>query len=137
MCLMLTVIAHASDRDKFETVSRRTGGLTLNVEHLPRWPWARDRPVRATISENGTCSCSLLSDDADWNAEVWRLRPEILERLASTLEQLVAEVTEGFRIEALWVGESPLQTVQVSADRLVELTRTNQFGTRTRYEVAS
>jgi hypothetical protein len=139
MCLILTVTAPASDREKFETVSRQPNadGLRVEVEHLSRWPWARERPVRAVVSEAGGCACSLLSDDADWNAEVWAFRDDVLDRLAATLQHLAASVKRGVTVEALWIGDNVKETRSVSAADLVELARKNRLGTRTRYEVAS
>jgi len=139
MCLIITVTTRANNREAIESVSRRLGndGLTIKVEHVPRWPWARERPVRFTISEDGTCSCSLLGDDADWNAEVWAFRPEVLNRFALTVEGLTDTVQDGVTLEALWVGEMPLQTMTISPGGLAELIRTNRLGTRTRYEVVS
>jgi len=139
MCLIVTVTASASDRRKFEAASRQLGadGLRVDVEHLSRWPWAREQPVRAVISEAGGCACSLLSDDADWNAEVWAFRHDVLARLAATLQSLAGSVTDGATVEALWIGDNVKETRSVSTADLVELARTNRLGTRTRYEVLS
>lgn len=139
MCMILTVSAPAKDREKIEAVSRQLGadGLRVDVEHLSRWPWARERPVRAVISEAGGCACSLLSDDADWNAEVWAFRHDVLDTLAATLQSLAASVTDGVTVEALWIGDTVNETRSVSTADLVELARTNRLGTHTRYEVVS
>src|SRR5688572_6056180 len=138
MCFMITVTVPASEREKFEMVSRQPSADTLHIEvdHLSRWPWARERTVRAFISEDGRCACSLLSDDADWNAEVWALRDDVLDRLATTLQRLAAAVSGGVIVEALW-RDNVKETRSVSAADLVELARTNRLGTRARYEVAS
>jgi hypothetical protein len=139
MCLIITVSAAASDRQKLETVSRQLTAdcLRVEVEHLSRWPWARERPVRAVLSETGGCACSLLSDDADWNAEDWAFRDDVLDRLAGTLHRLVASVKDGVTVEALWIGDNVKETRSISAVDLVELARTNRLGTHTRYEVVS
>lgn len=42
-------------------------GLRVDVGHPSRWLWVKDKAARATISEEGGCACSLLSDDADWD----------------------------------------------------------------------
>ena len=105
------------------------------MEHPLRWPWAR-QTARAVISEAGGCACSLLSDQADWNAETWAMRPEILERLASTLQVLVEEGPPNLSVQALWFGETPGETVRVTAARLVALARASGLGTRTRYELS-
>lgn len=139
MCFMVTVTAPASEREKFEMVSRQPSvdTLRIEVEHLSRWPWARERPVRAVISEDGCCACSLLSDDADWNADVWALRDDVLDRFSTTLQRLAAAVSGGVTVEALWIGDNVKETRSVSAADLVDLARTNRLGTRTRYDVVS
>ena len=137
MCLIFTVTARPSDRENIERVSRQAApdGLRIEVEHMPRWPWAREQPLRAFISEERGCACSLLSDDADWNAEVWAMRREVLERLAVTIERLVDAAPDGLIVEALWIGDVPERTIAVTAAEFGELARTSRLGTHTRYEI--
>ena len=138
MCLILTVAAPASERQKLEDAARKAAvaGLQVEVEHPPRWPWARQAPARAVISGEGGCACSLLGDDADWNAEAWAMRPEILEQLALTLQILADEGPPNLSVEALWAGEAPSETARVTPSELAELARSSRLGTRTRYELA-
>src|SRR3954469_20940808 len=93
MCLMLIGTADPEERDRLEQAAREASalGLKVTVEHPPKSPWAREAAARATISERGGCACSLLSDDADWNAKFWAMRPEVLNRLAQTFQSLVEE----------------------------------------------
>lgn len=137
MCLTLMVSAAAQDRELLERAARKATatGLNVNLQHPPRWPWARQVPVRSTISENGGCACSLLSDDADWNADCWAMRPEILDRLAETIRVLVEEGPARVTFEALWIGDAPQQTTNTTAAELVALARSSRLGTKTRYEV--
>jgi len=90
MCLILVATSPASGRAQLEAAALEavSTGLRIDVDHPSRWFWARRSPVRATISEQGGCACSLLGDDADWGAATWAMRPEVLERLAKTLEIL-------------------------------------------------
>jgi hypothetical protein len=137
MCLMLVASTEAPAREKLADAARKASATALRVEmeHAPRWPWARETPARATISEEGGCACSLLSDDADWNADAWVMRPEILEQLARTLEILSDEGPPNLFVEALWLGEAPSVTTSVTRSELVELARSSRLGTRTRYEL--
>jgi hypothetical protein len=137
MCLMLIATAKAAEREKLEQAARQASasGLRIEREHLPRWPWAGERPARATISEKDGCACSLLSDDADWHADFWAMRPEILERLATTLQVLIDEGPTHLTFEALWNGESALETVRVTEAELVQLARTSRLGTRSTYKL--
>ena len=138
MCLMLVATTEAPAREKLADAARKASaaGLRVEMEHPPRWPWARQTPARAVISEDGGCACSLLSDDADWNADAWAMRPEILEQLARTLRILADEGPPNLSVEALWVGEAPSETASVTPSELVELARSSRLGTRTRYELA-
>src|SRR5690349_8952275 len=116
MCLMLVATAEASQREQLTGAAGKASATALRVEmeHPPRWPWARETPARATISEEGGCACSLLSDDADWNADAWSMRPEILEQLARTLQILTDEGPPELSVEALWLGEAASETVRVT-----------------------
>ena len=138
MCLMLIATAKAAEREKLEQAARQAAasGLRIEMEHPHRWSWARGTAARATISEEGGCACSLLTDDADWNADAWAMRPEILERLARTLQILADEGPSSLCVEALWIGETPNQTARVTASELATLARSSRLGTRTKYEIA-
>jgi len=91
VCLSIWVESAAPDRDILITAANSASqfGLQVDVAHVSRWPWARTGPVRATVTEDGGCACGMLSDDADWNAETWAMRPEIIEPLAQTLAELL------------------------------------------------
>ena len=137
MCLILTVAAPSGEREELAEAASKAAaaGLRVEMEHSPRWPWARQSPARAVISEQGGCACSLLSDDADWNADAWAMRPEILEQLARTLQILADEGPPNLSVEALWVGEAPSETARVTPSELADLARSSRLGTRTRYEL--
>jgi hypothetical protein len=139
MCLFLEAISSAADRAILEVAAceASSAGLRVVVGHPSRWPWAKDRPVRATISEEGGCACSLLSDDADWDAETWSMRPEILTRLASTLEILAMRGPKDLVVEALWAGDVPKDTVSVTPSELGKIAKSSHLGTRTRYTVVA
>lgn len=139
MCLVIWVKTDAADRDTLAAAARKASAAGLRVEMESRswWPWARRAPALATITEDGGCACGLLSDDADWNADTWLMRPEILEPLARTLQILADEGPATLFLEALWAGDAPLETARVTVTELVMLARSSRLGTRTRYEVSS
>jgi hypothetical protein len=93
--------------------------------------------VRGTISEEGGCGCSLLSDDADWNATFWAMRPEVLDQLAQTPPILVDEGPRHLTIEDLWIGDTPRETVKLTSAEFIRLVQASPLGTRTRYELAA
>jgi hypothetical protein len=74
-------------------------------------------------------ACSLLGDDADWDAETWAMRPETLERLARTLAILSTRRPKSLFVAALWVGNVARETVSVTPEELVQLARSSNLGT--------
>jgi len=135
MCLFLEAISPSGDRASLQAaaITASSVGLRVDVGHASSSPWAKSKPVRATVSEEGGCACSLLSDEADWNTETWTMRPDVLDRLAATLELLASRGPKDLVVEALWVGDTPNNTVLVTPTQLAEVARSNRLGTRTRY----
>jgi hypothetical protein len=135
MCLKLTIRVPAADRPGLEAAMLQVspGYLRVDLAHLPRWSWARHHDAEAVVSEQGGCACSLLTEEADWGAEAWAVRPEVLEPLARTLSTLAERGPEGMTVEALWVGEKPGREQKVTARELAALVRASQLGTHTRY----
>jgi hypothetical protein len=112
----------------------REHGLSIEVEtgFLPRHP---EGSVCAHVSDGGGCACSLLSDDADWGAEFWAMRPEILERLADTLRKLASKLSRPVYVEVLWEGEQPKSDLVVTPDELSVLARQSRLSRNSRYVV--
>lgn len=64
------------------------------------------------------------------------MRPEILHRLATTLEILASEGPSELAIQALWVGDEPKKMVAVTPRELAQVARLGKLETRTTYVVA-
>jgi hypothetical protein len=77
----------------------------------------------------------LLSDEADWSAESWSLRTEVLERVATALEIVASQGPRGVVIAVSWAGEMATRTVRITPAELAALVRANGLGTRVRYVV--
>ena len=77
----------------------------------------------------------MLSDDADWNADTWAMRPEIVEPLARTLECLLESGPRRLIIEALWVGDQAIDECHIEPSELGRIVRTTGLGTKRRYIV--
>lgn len=92
--------------------------------------------LRLGISEEGGCACSMLTDEADWNAAFWDIQPEMLPHLADVLSFIAERVVGSFAFEDLWVGEKPKETVEVSPDDLKDAVLKNRIGTKVRYVVS-
>jgi hypothetical protein len=92
--------------------------------------------ARFNISETGEgCACSMLTDDADWNAEFWDLQSALLPHTANLLSLLNERVPNGFIFEALWADDRPTETLTVSFDELRNLVLKNQIKTKAKYVV--
>jgi hypothetical protein len=135
MCLLLRVRVPASGRSNLKAAMRKVAPADMCVWFSPllRWPWARGRDAELRVSERGGCACSLLSNDADWDAATWSMKPELLERLARTLFTLAEHGPDGMMVEALWQGEKPEREEKVTARGLADLARNSRLGTHTRY----
>src|SRR5688572_12017734 len=95
MCLQVFALPAVANKVSAERLSTVSG---LRVEK---------RNGELHISVDGGCSCSLMSDNADWNAPVWALEPQVLDGLARVL-RLLAEEAGGFAFQALWIGDEPM-----------------------------
>ena len=92
--------------------------------------------ARFNISEAGEgCACSMLTDNADWNDEFWDLQPAVLPHTANLLCLINERVPNGFIFEALWAGDAPSETLQVSFAELQSLVLKNQIKTKAKYVV--
>lgn len=89
------------------------------------------------ICPDGSCACSLLTDQADWGADTWDMDPDLLPKLAVTIEELSRHATLPMTVEALWVGDEPLKRVQLTLNAFLDIVRTGRLGTRTAYDVVS
>jgi hypothetical protein len=93
---------------------------------------------RLSISEKGEgCACSMLTDEADWNAQTWDIRKEVLPDLALALLFISERALNGYKIEAIWAGDKPEKDIEVSLNELLEIVQKNQIGTKARYIVAA
>ncbi len=136
MCLELTLHLPAlfpADADALESACTGPDRLAVRVRK-PRL-FNRSATVTALVGEDGTCACSLLADDAEWDAPTWRMRPEVLPRLKATLACVTEHAPEGFTLDVLWAGERVSEEVRVSPDELCALARSGQLAQRTRYRV--
>ena len=93
---------------------------------------------RLSISEKGEgCACSMLTDEADWNAPTWDIRREVLPDLALALLFISELASNGFNFEAIWAGDKPEKNIEVSLDAILEIVQKNQIGTKARYIVGA
>jgi hypothetical protein len=76
-----------------------------------------------------------LTDDADWNAEYWDFDAEFLQAYSKKLERMFSLSANGIEFQALWVGDKPTKTLNLSLEEFLETVRNNKIGTKTKYIV--
>ena len=108
---------------------------TLRVEVWPAKKWLKKTPLHLSITEEGGCACSLLSESADWNLETYDLRPEILPLLINTFKKLSEILQDEMTIESLWAGDKIENEVEVPLNDFLEVVRNNRVGGKTRYKI--
>ena len=116
MCLELVAIPAHPGRVSAKALSE-VSGLTVTKSNRPvtnAFHFARGRG----------CSCSLLTDEADWAKPTWTLDPQVLEGLARAVELLAARA-DGLTFQALWIGDTPETTDRVPLKQLLRDIRGN------------
>ena len=82
------------------------------------------------------CACSLLADDADWNAPAWSFRPEVLPKIANVVRTLLSRARGQVVFEALWIGDDVSRTETVTSQQLLSTIEADRVATKTRYVIA-
>ena len=135
MCLIMTVRLSERDAGRARDIAASTNSPD-SIEVAAAHRLFRRATRDLNICEHGQgCACSMLHDDADWDAPAWRMRPEVLPRLASTLAKIREHSSEPFTFQALWVGDEVYHERHVSVAELRDIIESDQIGTDTRYTV--
>ncbi len=136
--MRLSIIVEIDDLSKetaqpiIEAVNSTTN---LRVELGPCKRWFRKITPALFVTEDGGCACSMLTDDAGWDAPAWDMRPELLEPLANTVKALYSQVPDGFRMLALWAGDKPQEEIDISLGDFCERIKQSGLGTKTQYRI--
>jgi hypothetical protein len=134
MCLIMTVRLAERDVPRARDIAAATTSADIEVGALRRF--FRRTTGELNICEPGQgCACSMLHEDADWDASAWLMRPEVLPRLASTLANVREHSSEPFTFETLWVGDDVYYERRMSLDELRAIVESGQIGNHTRYTV--
>jgi hypothetical protein len=133
MCLSLKVKLSEEDAPRSKEIAKlatEIAGVDIGPEHS----LFRKRSSVLNISESGKgCACSLLTDDADWDAETWDMHQSSLPKIAQGLRKLRENTKVGFVFEALWQGEKPTEEKKISIGELANIVESGKIGTKTRY----
>ena len=135
MCLIMTVRLSEPDvPSAADIAAAATSADTIEVAAGRRF--FRRITGELKICEPGQgCACSMLHEDADWDSAAWRMRPEVLQRLASTLAKIRERISQPFTFETLWVGDDVYYERQVAFEDLRGIIESGQIATHTRYTV--
>ena len=134
MCLTVTIRALGLDRTEADQVAASFTNRDLLRVEVGQSKGLQEDPV-LLLSEEGGCACSLLADDADWDAETWSMEEHAARRLAGTLEELGRTLKGTVVVEALWNGDGPEEVADLSWPELVSLARRSRLSTATSYSV--
>ena len=138
MCLCVTVELVGLDREAVvsavDTASQTADVLQVDV--TPKRLFGPKTPY-LFVTEGGGCACSLLRDDADWEAPTWAMEAHLLRRLAATITALGQSADAPLVFEALWLGDEAEETVELGLEELASLAAASRLGTRTRYVVSA
>jgi hypothetical protein len=126
MCLELYAVPAVGGRVSADRLERVSG---LRVRK-------RRHPAEGALhfSRDGGCSCSLMTDDADWNASEWALEPSILTGLAAAI-RLIYDEAGGFTLQAVWLGDQPNARERVALREVLKDVRGNRVKNRFVYLV--
>ena len=121
MCLELYVIPATEKKVSAERLARASG----------LWAKKVNNPVKGAIrfSRDGSCSCSLLADDADWDKPIWALEDGVPEELAAAL-QLLRNEAGGLTLRAIWKGDEAETEGELSLSQMLDEVRSNRVRNR-------
>jgi len=119
MCLIISVNLSPKDSLRAAEIAKcATSGDGLEIQPQKH----RFRKPSSTLfmfEHSEGCGCSLLTDDASWNAPTWDMIPSALSKLAVTLQRLCGSCSEEFTFNASWVGEKMVEEKYLTADAML------------------
>ena len=130
MCLLLRVQLEEPLGERTKDISNIDGSLIVTESRNWRKPTGL-----LTLSTEGGCACSMLSDQADRDDKYWDFLPESLIALSITLEKIGDIFQQNFVFEALWIGDKPTVIIEISLCDMLKIIRNNRIGEKTRYLV--
>lgn len=76
-----------------------------------------------------------LTDNADWNDEYWDFYPNCLGDFTSIIKRAFEASTKGIEFQAIWAGDIPELTVEVTIGELLNTFSSNKVKNRAVYVV--
>lgn len=135
MCLTLSVEL-PMEKSEAELIVSRYHSVNLDFHFDGATSLLGRGHPHLSISEKGeSCACSMLTDEANWNAPTWDIRKEVLPELALALLFISERASNGYTFEAIWAGDKPEKNLEVSLNEMIEIAQKNRIGTKARYIV--
>jgi len=78
----------------------------------------------------------LLTDDADWDEECWDFYPDKLLQFSKKIEKIINSSSKGIMFQALWIGEKPTNTIELSMPEFINIIESNKIKTMANYVVS-
>jgi len=74
-----------------------------------------------------------LTDDVDWNAEYWDFHPNCMSKFANVIKDAYVTSTDGVIFQALWVGDAPEITIELTIEQFISVLSENKVATHAAY----
>ena len=138
MCLTISIQLRGIGTNEAELVADQMVSKKLELQLQESASLFAHRAPIFSLSEVGEgCACSMLTDNADWNAPTWEFQATLLADLAGSLAELCKRAPNGLILEALWAGDKPKEILEVSCNHLIDIVRSNSISTAARYTVTA
>mgnify|MGYP007022262598 CR=1 FL=1 len=136
MCLTLAIELPTMSIEEAKRIARTGSSGIIDVNFVGTTSLLGRSNPRLSISELGEgCACSMLTDEADWNAPEWDIRPELLPHIANALAFICEQAPNGVVLEALWAGDKLDATIELSLEELTIIVMANRLSTKAKYIV--
>ena len=129
MCLTIRVSSTGLDPDRLVAIAKAWPADRMPFD-VDGKGWLRPRPVGFALH-----ACDLLSDEADWDAETWAMRSELLPKLTDAFTWLLDEIDGVVTAEALWEGDRATSEKSTSRAAFLDIVRRGVWGSKTRYVI--
>jgi hypothetical protein len=132
MCLIVSVELPTQTPKFLAEIASELSQLSPLDVHV-----ARGRRPRLTLSErNQGCACSMLADDADWNAATWAMRPQSTATIAETLAAIGKVARGPLVFQAVWIGDKTEDEEHIALKDLLGVVKRSGIRTKVRYVVS-
>ena len=88
-----------------------------------------------SVEKRGEGPQGLLTDNADPDAEIWDIQPDLLPDLAKLMRIVRENTKSGFILEAYWVGEGSSEHIKISVDELTKIIQEGRISTKANFLV--